>query len=75
MASATLTIRLDEQDKRLISEYSKPQGMTLSEFDLTAMLERIEDEIDAADLERAIAEDDGERFSMDEVMRMCLEAR
>lgn len=75
MASATLTIRLDEQDKRLISEYSKPQGMTLSEFGLTAMLERIEDEIDAADLERAIAEDDGERFSMDEVMRMCLEAR
>ena len=75
MASATLTIRLDEQDKRLISEYSKPQGMTLSEFDLTAMLERIEDEIDAADLERAIAEDDSERFSMDEVMRMCLEAR
>lgn len=75
MASATLTIRLDEQDKRLISEYSKAQGMTLSEFGLTAMLERIEDEIDAADLERAIAEDDGERFSMDEVMRMCLEAR
>ena len=75
MASATLTIRLDEQDKRLISEYSKPQGMTLSEFGLTAMLERIEDEIDAADLERAIAEDDGERFSMDEVMRMCLKAR
>ncbi len=75
MASATLTIRLDEQDKRLISEYSKPQGMTLSEFGLTAMLERIEDEIDAADLERAIAEDDSERFSMDEVMRMCLEAR
>lgn len=75
MASATLTIRLDEQDKRLISEYSKPQGMTLSEFGLTAMLERIEDEIDAADLERAIAEDDGERFSIDEVMRMCLEAR
>ena len=75
MASATLTIRLDEQDKRLTSEYSKPQGMTLSEFGLTAMLERIEDEIDAADLERAIAEDDGERFSMDEVMRMCLEAR
>lgn len=75
MASATLTIRLDEQDKRLISEYSKPQGMTLSEFGLTAMLERIEDKIDAADLERAIAEDDGERFSMDEVMRMCLEAR
>ena len=75
MASATLTIRLDEQDKRLTSEYSKPQGMTLSEFGLTAMLERIEDEIDAADLERAISEDDGERFSMDEVMRMCLEAR
>ena len=34
----------------------------------------VEDEVDATDLELAVAEDDGVRLSMDEVMRMCLEA-
>lgn len=46
MATSTLTLRLDESEKRLLADYAKTFGMSLSEFVRTAALEKIEDELD-----------------------------
>lgn len=46
MATSTLTLRLAESEKRLLSDYAKTFGMSLSEFVRTSALEKIEDELD-----------------------------
>ena len=46
MSSATMTIRLNAEDKELISDYAKTFGKTVSDFMREAAIERIEDEID-----------------------------
>ncbi len=46
MATSTLTLRLEESEKRLLADYAKTFGMSLSEFVRTSALERIEDELD-----------------------------
>ncbi len=56
MASATMTIRLDGQEKALISDYAATFGTSVSEFMRTAALERIEDELDLRAWEEAKAE-------------------
>ena len=56
MASATMTIRLDGEEKSLISDYASAFGMTVSEFMRTAAIERIEDELDLRAWDEAKAE-------------------
>ena len=56
MASATMTIRLDEREKSLISDYAAAFGISVSEFMRSAALERIEDELDLRAWEKAKAE-------------------
>lgn len=46
MASSTMTIRLDLEDKELIASYAKTFGQSVSDFVREAALERIEDELD-----------------------------
>lgn len=46
MASATMTIRMDESEKSLISDYARAFGTTVSDFMRASALERIEDELD-----------------------------
>ncbi|MGB4778272.1 type II toxin-antitoxin system RelB family antitoxin [Microbacterium sp.] len=46
MATSTLTLRLAESEKKLLADYAKAFGMSLSEFVRTSALERIEDELD-----------------------------
>ena len=75
MATATMTIRLPEEEKRLISDYAQAFGTTVSELARRSIMERIEDEIDARDLMEAMAEDDGVRYTMDEVMAVMKGSR
>ncbi len=56
MASATMTIRLESEEKNLISDYAAAFGMSVSEFMRKAALERIEDELDLKVWEEAKAE-------------------
>ena len=56
MASATMTIRLDDKEKSLISDYAAAFGTSVSEFMRKAALERIEDELDLKAWEDAKAE-------------------
>ena len=46
MPSATMTIQLDEGDKRLITDCAKIFGTSVSEFMRRCAVERIEDELD-----------------------------
>lgn len=60
MASETMTIRLDEEEKALISDYAKTFDISVSEFMRRCALERIEDELDLQAWEKAKAEFDAD---------------
>ena len=65
---ATMTIRMDEQDAQLVRKFAQFEGVTISDFARAAILEKIEDSYDLQELREAIAQDSGERFSIDEVI-------
>jgi len=56
MSTATMTIRLDGQEKNLITDYAACFGISVSEFMRNVALERIEDELDLKIWEEAKAE-------------------
>jgi uncharacterized protein (DUF1778 family) len=64
-----MTLRIDSQDSALIKKFAKFNGLSISEFAREAMLEKIEDAADLAELRKAISEDDGTRYSIDEVAK------
>ena len=42
----TISLRMDEEDQKLIKEYAKTKNITVSSLIRNAVLEKIEDEID-----------------------------
>lgn len=60
MAGSTMTIRLGQEEKVLISDYAAAFGISTSEFMRKAALERIEDELDLRAWEVAKAEFDAD---------------
>ena len=74
MASATMTIRLDEDEKRLITDYAKTFGMSVSELMRKSALEMIEDELDLEDWKSAKSEfdNDSETIPAAEIARKYL---
>ena len=65
-----LSLRLDKEDERLIREYARFYGMTVSEFLRKAAIERIEDEYDLnalRDYERRKNNGELELYDHDEV--------
>ena len=65
---ATMTMRVDDVDADIVRKYVKFEGKTISDFIRDAVFERIEDQEDLAALRSAIAEDDGIRYSHDQVL-------
>lgn len=65
---STMTVRMSEQDAELVRKFAQFEGVTISDFARTAILEKIEDSYDLQELRQAIAQDTGERFSIDEVL-------
>ena len=65
---STMTVRMSEQDAELVRKFAQFEGVTISEFARTAILEKIEDSYDLQELREAIAHDSGERFSIDEIL-------
>lgn len=74
MASATMTIRLDEDEKRLITDYAKTFGMSVSELMRKSALEMIEDELDLEDWKSAKSgfDNDPETIPAAEIARKYL---
>lgn len=70
MSSETLTVRMDSTEKELIAKYAEMFGYSSSEFMRKSTLERIEDELDLRDWDKAKAEYDKNpvSFSLEEVM-------
>ncbi|MBF0777848.1 type II toxin-antitoxin system RelB family antitoxin [Streptococcus cuniculi] len=64
---ATMTLRINEEDSKLIKNYIQMHGLTISDFARQSMLERIEDEYDLAVLRKAIEEDDGVRIPVEDL--------
>lgn len=52
----TMSLRISEEDSRLIQDYARLHGVTVSEFMRRAALEKIEDELDIRAAEKARAE-------------------
>ncbi|WP_239541856.1 type II toxin-antitoxin system RelB family antitoxin [Pseudoglutamicibacter cumminsii] len=63
-----MTIRMNEDDAELVRKFARFEGVTISDFARVAILEKIEDSYDLAELREAIAQDSGERFSIDEIL-------
>jgi hypothetical protein len=74
-ATAALTILLPEEEKRLISDYASAFGTSVSELARRSVMEKIESEIDTRDLLEAMEEDDGERYTMADVMGLLRGAK
>lgn len=66
---ATMTLRLEDKDAELVRKYAKFEGKSISDFIRDAVFERIEDYEDLALVEAAIAEDDGTRYTLEEVKK------
>ncbi|HIW75503.1 MULTISPECIES: type II toxin-antitoxin system RelB family antitoxin [Gordonibacter] len=69
MAMTASAIRFAPEEKEWITSFAEMNGTTFSAQVRQWTLERLEDELDARDLQAAIDEDDGTRVSWDEVKR------
>lgn len=65
----TVTLRMSDEDTRLIKDFARLHGITVSEFMRRAALEKIEDELDVRAAEKAYAEylADPVTYSLDEI--------
>ena len=65
----TVSLRMSEDDTRLIKDYARLHGISVSEFMRRAALEKIEDELDIRAAEKAYAEylADPVTYSLDEI--------
>ena len=52
----TVSIRMSDEDTKLIKDYARLHGITVSDFLRRAALEKIEDELDLRAAEKAYAE-------------------
>lgn len=64
----TMTVRMDEKDAELVRNFAEFEGVTISDFIRSAVLEKIEDAYDLEELRQAVREDTGERYSIDEIL-------
>ncbi len=74
MAMSATAIRFADEERDWIQSYADLLGESFSEFVRESALERVEAAVDVQAYREAIAEDDGGRLSMDEVMRMAVMA-
>lgn len=65
---STMTMRIDDADAAVVRKYAKFEGKTISDFIRDAVFEKIEDSEDLATLRAAAAEDDGTRYTHDQVL-------
>ncbi len=70
---ATITVRFNEEENRIFTEYAKLHGMPLSTLMKKVLEERIEDEIDLESIlayEKRLMEKDVEFYSLEETKKI-----
>lgn len=65
----TMTMRLDDADAQLVRKYASFEGKSISDFLRDAVFEWIEDQEDLAALRKATSNDDGVRYTHDQVLK------
>ena len=65
---STMTMRLNDTDAAMVRKFAEFEGKTISDFIRDAVFEKIEDQEDLDVLRAAVAEDDGTRFSHEQVL-------
>ena len=65
---STMTMRLNDTDAAMVRKFAEFEGKTISDFIRDAVFEKIEDQEDLDALRAAVAEDDGTRFSHEQVL-------
>ena len=67
----SISIRLNEQENEMIKTFAKINNRSVSEFIRKAVMERIEDEIDLQDYQKAMADfkKNPVTYSMEEVAK------
>ena len=67
----SISIRLNEQENEMIKTFAKINNMSVYEFIRKAVMERIEDEIDLQDYQKAMADfkKNPVTYSMEEVAK------
>ena len=74
MGMCEIAAMFDESEMALIQAHADAAGMSFSEFVRRAALEKAEDIADIESYDDAMANDDGVRFPMGNVIRMAIEA-
>ncbi len=74
MAMNATAIRFADEEKAWIQAYADFVGLTFSEFVRKSALEKVEDAADLQAYKDALEQDDGEHYSMEEVMHMAVTA-
>jgi len=59
---------MDDRDAEIVRNMARFEGKSISDFIREAVYEVIEDRIDLAELRKAVAEDDGTRYTNDQVL-------
>lgn len=74
MRRATITFALDKKDRDLIFEYAARNGVSVTEYVRTAVMERVQDEIDLELWRRAKYEFDQDptTYSAEEIAKKYL---
>ena len=67
----TISVRLNDEDTKLMKIYAEMNNMSLSDLIRTAVIEKIEDEYDLECYEKAIKEyeENPKTFTLDEVKK------
>ena len=65
---STMTMRVNDADAAVVRKFAEFEGKTISDFIRDAVFEKIEDQEDLDLLRAAVAEDDGTRFSHEQVL-------
>lgn len=74
MATCEATVMFDDREIALIQAHTDAAGMSFSEFVRRAALEKAEDMADIEAYDDAMANDDGVRFPMGNIIRMAVKA-
>lgn len=74
MQMCEIAVKFDESERALIQGHADAAGMSFSEFVRRAALEKAEDMADTEAYNEALDGDGGTRYTMEEVVRMAVEA-
>ena len=74
MAMCEFAVKFDEDERASIRDNADAAGMSFSEFVRRAAFEKVEDMADIEAYNEALDGDGGNRYPMEEVVRMAVEA-